>query len=631
MKDLWEKMRTPYGRSVIAVLLLFGILLGWQTFFAVPPGPKTYHIDYSRFLDQVNAGNVESVSLQKLRVNGKFRKPVDLKPEGQQNAVSVSHFTTELPSFQGDGLIAKLAGKDVRISVKPPQETSPIVNLLLYLLPWALIIGVWVYFAKKASGGIGQAGPGGIFGFAQSRAKLYDVSRPPVTFEDVAGMVNEKQELQEIVDFLRHPEKFRKIGAKVPKGVLLVGPPGTGKTLLARAVAGEANVPFYSISASEFIEMFVGVGASRVRDMFRKAKAAQPSIIFVDEIDAVGRRRGTGLGGGHDEREQTLNQLLGEMDGFDPHEQVILIAATNRPDVLDPALLRPGRFDRQIVIDRPAWKERMAILAIHLRDKQVADGIDLEGIARSTPGMTGADLENLANEAALIAVRRGKERIDMDDFDAAKDRIVMGTVRDDPVSGREKRITAYHEAGHALVAWETPGMDPIYKVSIIPRGRALGVTQMVPAEDRHFYPRKYLVQRLTVLLGGRGAEKIVFDDVSTGAQNDLKQATSLAEKMVAQWGMSDKVGPLSLGRGEEHPFLGRELAQPKQYSEEMAWVMDQEIRGIVVDAEDRAQRILAQNRAALDRLADALLEEESLEKEELERILGPQDRAGQPS
>jgi cell division protease FtsH len=466
-----------------------------------------------------------------------------------------------------------------------------------------------------------SGGPGGLFSFGQSKAKLFDVKKPIVTFNDVAGMENVKKELKQTIEFLKDPDKFTKLGAKVPKGVLLVGPPGTGKTLLARATAGEAGVPFYSISASEFIEMFVGVGASRVRDLFQKAKASHPSIIFIDELDAVGRTRGTGLGGGHDEREQTLNQILSEMDGFESHEEVIVIAATNRPDVLDPALLRPGRFDRHIVIDRPGWKERKSILEVHVKGKVLSDDVNLETIARGTPGMTGADIENLANEAALIAIGKNKEKIEMSDFEEAKDVILMGTVREETISDAEKRITAYHEAGHTLVAWKLPGTDPIHKVSILPRGMAMGVTQLLPEEDRHYYPKTYLMNRLSVALGGRVSEKIVFNDMSSGAQNDLKEATSLAEKMVAQWGMSDKVGPLNLGRGEEHPFLGRELAQPKRYSEEMAWVMDQEIRKLVLEAESRAEEILKNNRKALDNLAEALIKEEVLERNDVERII----------
>jgi cell division protease FtsH len=466
-----------------------------------------------------------------------------------------------------------------------------------------------------------QGGPGGLFTFGASKAKLFDAKKVSVTFKDVAGMNKVKQELKETIEFLKDPSKFRKLGAKVPKGVLLVGAPGTGKTLLARAVAGEAGVPFFSISGSEFIEMFVGVGASRVRDMFKKAKESQPSIIFIDEIDAVGRTRGAGLGGGHDEREQTLNQLLSELDGFESHEEVIVLAATNRPDVLDPALLRPGRFDRHIVIDRPGLKERKAILEVHMKNKVAAENIDLEKIARGTPGMTGADLENITNEAALIAIRKNKDQIDISDFEDARDIILMGHVREEVISDTEKRITAYHEAGHALVASHLPGTDPVHKVSIIPRGLAMGVTQLLPEEDRHYYPKTYLMNRLSVALAGRVAEKIVFNDISSGAQNDLKEATDLAEKMVAQWGMSDKVGPVNLGRGEEHPFLGRELALPKRYSEEMAWLMDQEIRELISLAETKAEDIVTGNRQTLDLLADALIKEEVLEKDAIERIM----------
>ena len=424
------------------------------------------------------------------------------------------------------------------------------------MLPWVLILGFWFFIMRRAQQQI-QGGAGGLFTFGQSKAKLYDVKRPKVTFEDVAGLDNVKQELRESIEFLKDPSKYAKIGAKVPKGVLLDRSAGHRENASGPRYRWRGRAcPFYSISASEFIEMFVGVGASRVRDMFKKARASHPSIIFIDEIDAVGRTRGAGLGGGHDEREQTLNQLLSEMDGFDPNEEVIVMAATNRPDVLDPALLRPGRFDKHIVVDRPGWKERKAILAIHVKNKALASDVDLETIARGTPGMTGADLENLANQAALVALRKKENIVHMRDFEEARDTILMGNVREETITDTEKKITAYHEAGHALVARELPGTDPIYKVSIIPRGMAMGVTQLLPEEDRHYYPRTYLVNKLCVALGGRGAEKLVFNDVSSGAQSDLKEATSLAEKMVAQWGMSDKVGPMNLGRGEEHPFLG---------------------------------------------------------------------------
>ncbi|MGE5173931.1 MAG: ATP-dependent zinc metalloprotease FtsH [Betaproteobacteria bacterium] len=617
-KDTTGPFKSPQGRILIALILLIAAFYIWQQ-YTTPSGPERFPITYSQFIEQLNASNIKSVSIQTLRVNGEFVKKTDITPSGAAKPVAVQHFLTYLPSFQGQDLLSQLSAKNVAINVEPPEQGSPFWGFVLSMLPWALIIGFWFFMMRRTQQI--QGGPGGLFTFGASKAKLYDVKRPKVTFKDVAGQDNAKQELKESIEFLKNPAKYAKIGAKVPKGVLLVGPPGTGKTLLARATAGEAGVPFYSISASEFIEMFVGVGAARVRDMFKKARDSHPSIIFIDELDAVGRTRGTGLGGGHDEREQTLNQLLSEMDGFDPHEEVIVMAATNRPDVLDPALLRPGRFDKHIVVDRPGWKERKAILEVHVKGKAIAEDVNLETIARGTPGMTGADLENLANQAALVALRRNENVTHMRDFDEARDVILMGLVREETISDMEKRITACHEAGHALVARELPGTDPIYKVSILPRGMAMGVTQLLPEEDRHYYPRSYLMNKLSVALGGRSAEKLVFNDVSSGAQNDLKEATSLAEKMVAQWGMSDKVGPVNLGRGEEHPFLGRELAQPKRYSEEMAWIMDQEIQRLINEAESTAVGILAKNLHVLESLAEALIKEEVLDKEEVERII----------
>jgi len=614
-----DKFKSPQWRAGIAILLIFLFLYIWSQLNV--RNPEQYNnISYSQFIEQLNANNIKSITIKNLQVNGEFIKEIDIQLPGEKKTTRVKYFQTFLPSFQGEGLIAKLEEKNVVINVESTEKGSTLWQILIGVLPWALIIGIWIFIMRRAQQQI-RGGPGGLFSFGESKAKLYDTKKPSVTFKDVAGMENTKQQLKETIEFLKDPSKFRRLGAKIPKGVLLVGPPGTGKTLLARAVAGEAGVPFYSLSASEFVEMFVGVGASRVRDMFKKAKASQPSIIFIDEIDSVGRTRGTGLGGGHDEREQTLNQLLSEMDGFESHEEVIVMAATNRPDILDPALLRPGRFDRHIVIDRPGWKERKAILEVHVRDKVVADDVDFEILARGTPGMTGADLENLANEAALTAIRKNKEKIDIRDFEEARDVVLMGSVREETISDIEKRITAYHEAGHALVAWELPGADPIHKVSIIPRGMAMGATQLLPEEDRHYYPKTYLMNRLSVALAGRVAEKIVFNDMSSGAQNDLKEATSLAEKMVAQWGMSDKVGPLNLGRGEEHPFLGRELAQPKRYSEEMAWLMDQEIRRLLTDAELKAEEILINNKHILDNLAEALIKEEVLERDDVERII----------
>ena len=606
-----------YWRYIAVFLLTSVIIYGWNLFFN-PTAPAHFTINYSQFIEQLSAGNIKSVSIKKELVNGEMIKEASVLLPEEKKPAQVKYFQTILPPFQGEGLLSELKDKNVIITIEPAEQ-GVFSQLLISVLPWVLIIGVWFWMMKRNQQV--QGGPGGLFTFGASKAKLYDTKKPKVTFKDVAGMDNVKMELKETIEFLKDPSRFEKIGAKVPKGVLLIGPPGTGKTLFARATAGEAAVPFYSISASEFIEMFVGVGASRVRDMFKKAKDNQPSIIFIDEIDAVGRTRGTGLGGGHDEREQTLNQLLSEMDGFNPHEEVIVMAATNRPDVLDPALLRPGRFDRHVVIDRPGWKERLAILEIHVRGKKLAPDVDFEALAKGTPGMTGADLENLANEAALVALRKNKEMIDRHDFLEAEDSILMGAVKELTISDMEKRITAYHEAGHALTAWELPGADPIYKVSIIPRGMAMGVTQLLPGEDRHYYPRTYLMNRLSINLAGRVAEKIVFNDISSGAQNDLKDATSLAEKMVAQWGMSDKVGPINLGRGEEHPFLGRELSLPKRYSEEMAWLMDQEIQKIIIDAELKATEILKGKRHTLDALAEALIKEEMLESTDVERII----------
>ena len=606
-----------YWRYLAVFFAVSALMYLWGGFFNSNT-PTHTTINYSQFMEQLSTGNIKSVSIKKEQLSGEFVKEASVLLPEEKKPSQVKYFKTVLPSFQGEGLLTLLKEKDVIITIEPAEQ-GLFWQMVIGFLPWLLIIGFWVFMSKRSQQI--QGGPGGLFTFGASKAKLYDTKKPKVTFKDVAGMDNVKMELRETIEFLKDPSRFEKIGAKVPKGVLLIGPPGTGKTLFARATAGEAAVPFYSISASEFIEMFVGVGAARVRDMFKKAKATQPSIIFIDEIDAVGRTRGAGLGGGSDEREQTLNQLLSELDGFNPHEEVIVMAATNRPDVLDPALLRPGRFDRHIVIDRPGWKERKAILEIHVRDKKLAPDVDFEALARGTPGMTGADLENLTNEAALVALRKNKEMIDRLDFLEAEDSILMGAVKELTISDLEKRITAYHEAGHTLTAWELPGADPIYKVSIIPRGMAMGVTQLLPGEDRHYYPRTYLMNRLSINLAGRVAEKIVFNDISSGAQNDLKDATSLAEKMVAQWGMSDKVGPINLGRGEEHPFLGRELSLPKRYSEEMAWLMDQEIQKIIIDAESRVTEILTGKRHTLDALAEALMKEEMLERADVERII----------
>jgi len=614
----------PWRQVLILIVLILAFNYLYISF--APRKPETSApISYSQFKKELERKNLQEITLQGNAVSGKFKEPVETVP-GESNLPprKFESFTTTLPPFPDQGLMDELEGSGTEVNVKPPEEPSPWTTALIYLLPWVLIIGVWWFILRgmRSRGGPG----GGIMGnFAKSGARLYSKENSQVTFEDVAGLEEAKQELMEIVEFLRNPKKFARIGGKVPRGVLLVGPPGTGKTLMARAVAGEAGVPFFSIAASQFIEMFVGVGASRVRDLFENAKKNAPSIIFIDELDAVGRSRGTGLGGGNDEREQTLNQLLAELDGFDPHAEVIVMSATNRPDVLDTALLRPGRFDRQVVLDRPDWRAREEILRVHTRKMPLGKDVDLRVIARGTPGMCGADLESLVNEAALIAAREDRDEVSMDHLERAKDKVLMGAERKLILTEEEKRITAFHEAGHALVAWVVPGADPIHKVTIIPRGQALGMTQQLPEDDRYHYSRGYLMSRIAVSLGGRTAEKVVFGEVSTGAQNDLKQVTDLAEKMVCQWGMSEKIGPVTFTRGEEHPFLGRKLATEKTFSEQMAWLIDQEIEKIVRKGEETADRIVGENRPALDALAAALLEEEVIERPRIDEILS---RAG---
>jgi cell division protease FtsH len=577
-------------------------------------------ITYSRFLQELAADNIKNITVKGSSIKGEFRNKtkVSVEANGKMTVHEVTGFDTVMPSIPDPGLMAELTAKKVEINAVS-TESSALMNGLVYFLPWLLIIGVWWFIMRGVKG----QGPGAMMGnFAKSGAKMYAGEKKiNVNFNDVAGMENEKQELKEIVEFLKDPKKFQRIGGKVPKGVLLVGPPGTGKTLLARAVAGEADVPFFSISASQFIEMFVGVGAGRVRDLFANAKKAAPSIIFIDEMDAVGRSRGAGFGGGHDEREQTLNQLLSEMDGFDPHEEVIVIAATNRPDVLDPALLRPGRFDRHVVIERPDWRDREKILIVHTRNICLGKDVNMTVIAKGTPGMTGADLENLVNEAAILAARDNAPAVTKLHMEKAKDKILLGGERKMFISDEEKRITAYHEAGHTLVAKLLPGTDPIHKVTIIPHGMALGVTQQLPEDDRYHYPKSYLMNRLCVALGGRVAERMTFNDLSTGAQNDLKMVNNLAEKMVCQWGMSDKIGAMTFSRGEEHPFLGRKLAEEKTFSEEMAGLIDREIAAIIGAAEKKADDLIAANRNKLDALAKALIEEETLEGKRVDDIL----------
>ena len=611
-------MGQSFWRPLLAVLLVILFADIFYSYLSPQGRGGSAVISYSRFKRELTADNIKSVTLKGSVVSGEFRtRTTASPPQGSQKGEEVTTFTTVKPDIDDPGLMADLERRKVDVTALS-TESSPWGSLLISLLPWLIILGVW-WFALR---GMKSQGPGGMLGsFARSGAREYAPEKVSVTFDDVAGMAEAKQELREIVDYLKDPKKFQRLGGKVPKGVLLFGPPGTGKTLLARAVAGEAGVSFFSISASQFIEMFVGVGASRVRDLFATAKKGAPSIVFIDELDAVGRSRGAGMGGGNDEREQTLNQLLSEMDGFDQHEEVVVIAATNRPDVLDQALMRPGRFDRHVVIERPDWRDREAILRVHCRKIVLAPDVELGVIARGTPGMTGADLENLVNEAAILAARENAEQVAAVHLEQAKDKVLMGGERKVALTELERRITAVHEGGHTLVARLLPGTDPIHKVTIIPRGRALGVTQQLPDDDRHYYPRSYLMSRLAVLLGGRVAERLVFGDLSTGAQNDLKVVTELAEKMVCQWGMSDAVGPVTFSRGEEHPFLGMKLAQEKSFSEEMAWRLDQEITRIVGEAEGVAEKLLTANRPKLDALAAALAAEETLDGARVDEII----------
>ncbi len=564
--------------------------------------PPQKEISYSQFRQEIDQGAVKSVTLQGNRIKGTY---VD----------SSGKFRTLAPA--DTQLIPSLMKHKVDIKVLPEDDNPWYLTALISWLPMVFLIAIFVFFMRQM-----QAGGGKAMSFGKSRARLISESQNKVTFQDVAGIEEAKDELGEIIEFLRDPKKFTRLGGKIPKGVLLMGAPGTGKTLLAKAVAGEASVPFFSISGSDFVEMFVGVGASRVRDLFIQGKKNAPCIIFIDEIDAVGRHRGAGLGGGHDEREQTLNQLLVEMDGFETNEGVILISATNRPDVLDPALLRPGRFDRQVVVPPPDIRGRTAILSVHTRKTPMAKNVDLETISRGTPGFSGADLANLVNEAALNAARRNQNQIEMADFEFAKDKILMGGERRSLViSLEERRNTAYHEAGHAFVARKMPGADPIHKVTIIPRGRALGVTQQLPLDDRHTYSKEFLISQIAVLMGGRAAEEIFLDHMTTGAGNDIERATDVARKMVCEWGMSEELGPLTFGQKEEQIFLGKEFARHKDYSEETAKQIDSEIRRIVTENYEKARKIIEDHQETVTRIAEALLERETLDAGEIEALI----------
>src|SRR6056297_2075822 len=613
-----QDLQPKWVRLLWFAVLLMAVLYVTQTLF----NPQVNTIPYSQFKNKVRQGEVAEVTMQGHQITGRYKsgggEAADNRRRGPGKAMP---FETIAPSMQDPELIDLLEKKDVTIHAKSTKQ-SWFVNLLIAILPWVVIIGAFFYFSKKFQDRMGGGPGGGIFGFGKSKAKQFEKSMSDIQFEDVAGLENTKKELQEIIGFLKNPDQYRSLGGKLPKGVLLVGPPGTGKTLMARAVAGEADVPFFSISGSEFIEMFVGVGASRVRDMFKSAKENAPSIIFIDEIDSVGRTRGTGVGGGHDEREQTLNQILSEIDGFGKRESVIVLAATNRPDVLDRALLRPGRFDRKVTLDLPDRRARKSILKVHLSNVKMAEDIALEVVANRTVGFSGAELQNLVNEAALRAARKGKEKVEAEDFDQARDKILMGIEREDLINEEEKEVIAYHESGHAMMSMLLPGADPLEKVTIIPRGRALGATEQIPEEDRFNLTRGYLLDRITVMLGGRAAEQVQFSDSTTGAGDDLQKATEIARRMVTQWGMSDKVGSVAFQYGSSHPFLGRELGSQKDFSEETAKIIDDEVRRLVAECLSKATEALNTHKKDLDALAHALLDHETLSKDEVEGIIG---------
>ena len=612
--------KQPNTRLRLALLLagvaIYVLFLATPLLGRVMGGSSRLDVPYSVLKAQAADNNIKDLTLHGQQATGDFNTAVSYQ------GVSNTAFTSTTPEPGADpSLYTLLDQNHVSYSVK--EATGGWTGLLINFLPFVALIALWVWILRRS----GQATQG-IFSFGRSRARIQEPGSPKTTFNDVAGVEQAQYELQEIVDFLREPQKFQRLGGRMPKGVLLIGTPGTGKTLLARAVAGEAGVPFFSISASEFVEMFVGVGASRVRSLFEDAKKHSPAVIFVDELDAVGRQRGAGLGGGHDEREQTLNQLLVEMDGFDQREAVVVLAASNRADVLDPALLRPGRFDRRIVVDIPDRRGRQAILKVHTRGVPLADDVELDVIARSTPGLVGADLANLVNEAALHASRTNRTAVTMQDFEDAFDRVVLGAERKIYLSESERRVIAYHESGHALVAWYQPHADPVHKITIVPRGQALGVTQSLPTDDRHNLSEEYLKARLAMALGGRAAEQIALGSITTGAQNDLETATALARRMVVSWGMSDKVGLFSFDDSPQAVFLGRELAGNPHISQRTAGIIDEEVTSFLNEGFDTAERIITANRAKLDALAEGLLREEVLEEDQIARIIGPRALEG---
>ena len=615
-----EKVTPPQPPFAWLTIALIAALLFFAYWIFQPAGllgVPVYDMPYSAFKAEIAADNVKDVLLRGRLVEGDLRTAPARAPGNIQSA----RFRTRVPDFGDDTLIPALEQHGVTVTVGEQAGGGGWWALLMGLLPWLLMLLLFYWLLQRAARGVGDrfGGPGELKKFLESPAKQAKI--PKVTFNDVAGQDNAKQEVAELVSFLKDPETFRRLGAEVPRGVLLMGPPGTGKTLLARALAGEAGVPFFSISGSEFIEVFVGVGASRVRSLFAAAKKSAPSIIFVDELDSVGRTRGTGLGGGHDEREQTLNQILAEMDGFEGHEAVIVLAATNRPDVLDPALLRPGRFDRHVTLDLPDRKDRLALLRIHTRNVPLAADVDMEKLASGTPGFSGADIKNLINEAAMLAAREGAQQVAMSYFDESRDKLLLGSVRTLAIQPEERHRLAVHEAGHTLAAYYLPHSDPLYKVSIIPRGRALGGTQQLPDKERHTYPEEYLKDRLVVMLGGRTAEKTLLGSVSSGADDDIRQATALARSMVGRWGMSEEIGPVDMRESEEHPFLGREIAQPRRFSEHSAEIVDRAVQTLLLEAEGQATALIGEHRPQLERLIALLEAKETLQRDDIEACL----------
>ena len=602
--------------SFVWLMIIFGAV--YVSGLLTETGKKEIEIEYTEYRKYLDNGDIQKGVIMGDVFHGEFKVPqtLDTPIGGQLN--EITHFKLTLPFVDRENTEEwDAAGLDYTFKEKTIDWTGYLLNML----PWILLLGFWFFMIRRMQGGAG--GIGGIFKFGKSRAALWTSDQPRVTFKDVAGCEEAKEELKEVIDFLKNPKRYQKLGAQVPKGALLVGPPGTGKTLLARAIAGEAVVPFYSISGADFVEMFVGVGASRVRDLFEQAKKSSPCIVFIDEMDAVGRQRGAGIGGGHDEREQTLNALLVEMDGFDNSQNVIVIAATNRPDILDPALLRPGRFDRQIIVDVPDIRGRLGIFKVHTKKVVINHRkVDLESLAKGTPGMVGADIANIVNEAALLAARKRKKSIDMDDFEEAKDKVMMGVQRKSMIlSDEEKEVTSYHEAGHALVAIRTKGADPVHKITIIPRGRALGFTMQLPIDEKHGYTRNYVEGRLAILMGGRSAEMLIFNQMTTGAGNDIEQATQIARKMVTEWGMSDLLGPMTFGKKNEEIFLGREIQSHRDYSEVTARMIDEEISRIVRYSQRMADKILQKDIDILHRLAQELLKYETIDADDLKKIL----------